>query len=855
MRIEALLYFYGRRLRTHPIQELLAGLGIAVGVALAFAVLVANGSIAGSAGEFIHGVTGRADLQLAARDARGFDERLLHEVRGLPSVQRAAPLLDQRAVVIGPNGRRVSIALASVDPSLAALSGRLAGNFVAGGLQLVRGVMLPTATARALGIGDPASEAVVRPLPRIDVEVRGRVLREPVAAVLGRETIGPIASALIGIVPLARLQALSALPGRVTRILVEANPGQLPAARIALQRIARTEHLTLTRSDAETTLLRQALRPSDQATGFFAAISALLGFLLAFNAMLLTAPERRRMISELRIQGFAPRQLVALLLFQAALLGAIASGAGLLGGGVLSRKVFHESPDYLAAAFTLGTGTVVGIGPVVLALAGGILACCLASAPPLLDLRRGRAVDSIFHAEGSPGNALGTRTRRQLLLLAAALLAVATAVAVLAPQGTLPACAVLALATVCAIPTTFTAVVRLGEALAKRVQRLNMLTVALLALRATTLRSLALAATGAVAIFGSVAIGGARQDLLRGIGQYTRDYVSTADLWVVNPNDDQATKDFLGTRTRATVERVPGVAATRVYRGGFLDDGGRRVWLIARPSADRAMVPPSQLLHGDLELANERLRMGGWIVVSDQIAQQRHLGLGDALALPTPTGTHRFRIAATTTNLGWAPGAVMLNGEDYARDWRATTATALEVDVRRGAGLRETQQAIQTALGPDVGLRVQTAAERAAGIQVSAKQGLARLGQISLLLLVAAVLAMGAAMGAAIWQRRASLAALRIQSFTPHQLWRVLLMESAVVLGAGCLSGAVAGIYGQLGIDRYLRIVTGFPVAATPGGWQTLETFALVVAAALVAVAIPGWFATRVPPHLGLQEP
>ncbi|MGB2710972.1 MAG: FtsX-like permease family protein, partial [Conexibacter sp.] len=718
----------------------------------------------------------------------------------------------------------------------------------------VRGVMLPTATARALGIPDPASRAVVRPLPHVSVHLRGHAIEVPVAAVLGRETIGPIADALIGIVPLARLQELAGLSGRITRILVATRPGQLEGTRVALERLADAHHLTLTPATAETQLLREALRPSDQATGFFAAMSALLGFLLAFNAMLLTAPERRRMIAELRIQGFAPRQLVVLLLFQAIVLGVIASAAGLLAGNALSHNVFHQSSDYLAPAFILGTGTVVGFAPLVLSAAGGIVACCLAAAPPLLDLRRGRAIDAVFHAGGAPGNALGPRTRNRLLAISVGVLGLSTAMVLLAPATTLPACAVLALGTVCAIPATFTAVVRLGEALAARVQRLNMLTVALLALRATTLRSLALAATGAVAVFGSVAIGGARNDLLRGISHYTADYVGTADLWVVNEHDDQATNDFRDGRVLPIVAAVPGVADVRTYQGGFLDVGNRRVWVIARPADDRSMLPPSQLVRGDLDAAAAKLRAGGWVALSDQMAHERQLELGDALTLPTPTGEQRFRLAATTTNLGWPPGTVILNGSDYRRAWATDVPTALEVDLAPGASSVETRAAIQRALGTDYALRVQTAQQRAVGINASAHQGLNRLGQISLLLLVAAVLAMGAAMGAAIWQRRASLAALRIQSFTPRQLWRVLLLESGVVLGAGCLTGAVAGIYGQLCIDRYLRLVTGFPVAAAPGSWQTLETFALVVAAALVAVAIPGWFATRVPPHLGLQE-
>ena len=82
----------------------------------------------------------------------------------------------------------------------------------------------------------------------------------------------------------------------------------------------------------------------------------------------------------------------------------------------------------------------------------------------------------------------------------------------------------------------------------------------------------------------------------------------------------------------------------------------------------------------------------------------------------------------------------------------------------------------------------------------------------------------------------------------------MLLLESCVVLGAGCLTGALVGIYGQVVIDRYLETVTGFPVSSTLAGWSTLEIAALVVAAALAVVAVPGWFAARVPPRLGLQD-
>jgi hypothetical protein len=115
MRPYALVYLYRRLLRVHAAQELLAGAGVAIAVALLFAALVAQGSIAGSSGEVVHGVVGPASLQLRARGGDGFDEALLARVEGLSGVKQAAPLLEQSVTVSARNGRRVRVQLAGTD--------------------------------------------------------------------------------------------------------------------------------------------------------------------------------------------------------------------------------------------------------------------------------------------------------------------------------------------------------------------------------------------------------------------------------------------------------------------------------------------------------------------------------------------------------------------------------------------------------------------------------------------------------------------------------------------------------------------------------------------------------------------
>ncbi|MGH2853334.1 MAG: FtsX-like permease family protein [Solirubrobacteraceae bacterium] len=846
MRPYALVYLYRTRLRVHAAQELLAGLGVAIAVALAFAATVANDSLAGSATQVVHAVVGPASLQLRARGSEGLDERLLARVEALSGVKQAAPLLEQTATIRGPRGQLVTVDLAGTDISLVTLDG------LAHTLPIVAlspgGIGLSRATAEELGIAPLNTRA-----QEVSLDLRGHADRLRVAAVLGAEAFGALSQARVAVMPLARLQQLAGLRGHITRILVQTQPGREAAVRAQLQRIAAGE-LTVAPADQDIALLRQALRPSDQASGFFAAISALLGFLFAFNAMLLTVPERRKSIADLRLVGTRRTAIVQMVVFQALCLGAAASLAGVLGGYLLSLGVFQQPSGYLAEAFTLGTRNVVGLRPLLLSLAGGMMATCLASAVPLLDLRRGRALDAVYFDDGEPGNALSGRAQRRFALGASGLLALTTVAFVLRPSLALLASAVLALATVLAVPLVFAGILRAAHALTVRFQRLTILPVAVTSLKATTLRSLALAATGAVALFGSVALGGSRGDLLRGIEGFAHSYAADANIWVANPGDNQATVDFRPDGDAARIARIPGVAGVQSFQGSFLQLGDRRVWVIARPPGANQSVMRSQLIEGNATTAIRRLGEGGWIAVSKQIAEEHHLTVGNTLALPTPTGEAHLKIAATTTNLAWSPGVIFLGTRDYSRYWAPTTPTAFGIDLTPGASVSHERVAIARVLGPASGLEVSTAHALETRINALTSEGLSRLGEISTLLLLAAILAMAAALTSTIWQRRRSLSTLRLSGAKPHRLRKILLTEVVLMLGAGCLTGTLAGIYGQVVIDGYLKHVTGFPVASIATSWRPLGILIVVVLAVILIVTIPGWLASRVSPALALEE-
>ncbi len=854
LRFGAVLFIYRERLRTHPVQEALAGIGIAVGVALVFAVQVSHESVTASARQITQGVSGAAQLQISGRDTSGFSLDVLDAVRRLDGVVRAAPLLDQRAVLVGPDGRRhVSVNLASADPSLAGLSGALTSNFPVGALA-TPGVMLPVSVSDELGLPRRADQTIVRPRPEVTIELRGRRIVAPVTSVLGKDTVGLLAEARIAVAPLGYLQNISGLQGHATRVLVEAAPDQVAAVRLRLRALAGNR-LSVTSTDTDAQLLRQATGPDDQAAAFFAAISMIVGFLLAFNAMLLTAPERRRVIAEMRLNRFRPSQIVQAFMLQAILLGMLASSLGLAVGSVLARTILHASPNYLASVFPIGGQTVVTLHTVAMSLVGGIIVTCLAAAPPLFDLRRQRPGEGATRWREEAGVAISDGVRRRLLIVAVAVLLLTNGLLLWVPSAAFVAGAGLAASTLLIIPTALKWTLDAAQRIAAPSARLHLLMAAVLGLRATAARALALAAIGAIAVFGSVALEGSQRDLLNGLYGGYADYVSTADIWIVNRTDDLATKDIRADDLIERIRAVRGVREVRAYFGSFLDYAGRRVWIIGRPAADRTLIPPSQIRAGHLASATRRLRQGGWITISEQIAADAHLTPGDAISIPTPTGIRRFHVAATTTNLGWAPGAMVLNATDYRRAWGTNTPSAFEVDLTRGTDPAAVGPVITRALGPDNSLLVQSTHQRAEQANALARQGLARLTEISTLLVVAAALAMAAAMGTSIWQRRPRLAGMRLQGFKPTHLWVILLAEALLVLATGCAVGAILGLYGRWLSDQWLTSTTGFPTVFSLLGWETLRVVVSVVALALAIIAIPGWVAARAPTNLGLEEP
>jgi putative ABC transport system permease protein len=838
IRLRNIVLLYRVRLRSRLVQELFAVLGIAVGVALLFSSQIASNSLQDSVPEQVGGVVGEMRLQIVARSPQGFDQRLLGVVQAMPGVRAAIPGLEQRATVTGPRGE-AAISLFSTGADFARLGGPVMRRFTAAQLENQRAFALPLPLARSIGLGS---------LQSAELQIGARKQPAFLGAVLLESEVGGLIDSPAGLAPIPYAQQLGGMRGRITSVLVQPEPGRESEVRAGLERLA-AGRLNVQPTNFDATVFNQASGPAKQSALLFSAISALVGFLFAFAAILFTTPQRRGLVEDLRLDGYSRRMIAEVLLFDALVLGVVASLLGLLLGDLLSLALFRASPGYLSFAFSLDSMRVVTASSAAIAAGGGLLASVTGVLMPLradifsplsLERSRSRAPRRSWH-RAEIGGVL--------------CIAVTTAILLRAPREAVLGMVSLVIALLLLLPMAIRATILLfGRISRSSGGAASHLVAVELKSGSNRARSLAIAATGAIAVFGSVSIQGAHSNLQRGLDGATHAVNTFASVWVSpsGPANLLTTTPFPNTSAGA-LARMRGVASVRLYRGGLLDYGPRRVWMIAPARSVARPIPPSQLLSGEFARASSRLRAGGWAAMSQSIADEHHLRIGQEFTLPSPRPTS-FRVAALITNAGWPPGAIIVNAADYARAWGSTDVSAYGLTLKPDASPRQIPAELRRALGPQSALVAETASRREQRGRLTSRQALAGLTQISSLVLAAAVLAMAAAMGAMIWQRRRRLADMKVDGFGRNILWRALLIESALLLGGGCFSGALFGLYGQFLLTRALIVVTGFPVVSSLGALSAASNLGLVTVVALAILAVPGYLAACVRPAIILQD-
>ncbi|MCM2345518.1 FtsX-like permease family protein [Acidovorax soli] len=353
--------FSWQELRHHPWRSAAAVAAVMLGVALAFAVHVINSSALDEFAQAVRAVNGQPDLELRAMQGP-LPEALYGEVAALPQVVRASPWLelstlaqvDGPVAAPAPAPARVVLRVLGVDalllPAVApALMPRASTGSERLAMLAPATVFLNAAALQALGLASDGSGAA--PL-RLQAGTQGSHM----VRVAGTVAAG---GAPLAVMDIGAAQDLWGQAGHLTRIDLQLQPGtDRTAFRQRLQSLPGwpANAMLAEPGDAVQRIgnLSRAYRVN---LTVLALVALFTGAFLVFSVLALSVAQRAPQLALLAVLGATPRQRMALVLAESALLGLVGSAAGIGLGTALAATALQ------LLGGDLGGGYFAGVQP------------------------------------------------------------------------------------------------------------------------------------------------------------------------------------------------------------------------------------------------------------------------------------------------------------------------------------------------------------------------------------------------------------------------------------------------------------------------------------------------------------
>jgi len=866
-----------RHLARHPWQLGLAVLGIALGVAVAVSIDLANESARRAFSLATVAVTGRATHQVVGGPS-GLPDDFYRVLKVELGARLAAPVLSGDVAAADHPGRTFTVlgvdpfAEAPFRPYLEAEGVRAAGTTAGGSSvpgaaagerrdppprdRLSTVAALVTRPGAILVARPTARELGLRAGDRLAVRAAG-IRRELMVAGLLDPADEASARALDGLLvtDISSAQEIFGAPGRLGRIdLIVADD---EAGRALLDRIARAlpPGAELVAAGARAGTTAQMIRAFQWNLTALSLLALVVGMFLIYQTMTFSVVQRRPLIGALRAIGVTRGEIFALVMTEAALIGVVGTAAGLALGLGLTRGLLAlvtrtindlyfvlSVRDVALDPLALAKGVLLGVGATLAAALAPALEAT--GAPPRVVMSRGalesgarRMVPRVTWLGGGllaggagilalPAGIAGGFAGLFVLMIGCALVAPAAALGLLRLLQ----------------PVAATAFGTLGRLATRGI-------VASLSRTAVAIAALMIAVSAAIGV--GIMIASFREAVVSWLEGTLR-----ADVYVSAPS-------LVGNRSDATLEpalvarlaATPGVARAGTSRGVLVPGPGGPVQVVAL-DVDPARPPRWRFRDGSSEAVWGRDDgTGDGVIVSEPYANRRGARVGHAVRLHTDRGDHDFRVDGVFYDYGSSAGVVVMSRRTYDRFW----------DDRRVSGV-----AIEAAPGADLGALMAALRERAAGDQEVVVRSNRALREASLeifdrtfaitsvlrtLTVAVAFIGMLAALMALQLERAREIAVLRTLGLTPRQVWGLVTAETGLM---GLLAGVLA-VPGGLMLAGILVFVInrrsfGWTMPIDPSPAILLQGVALSVLAAVLAGLYPAWRMARALPADALRD-
>jgi putative ABC transport system permease protein len=825
----------------HPWQLALAVLGISVGVAVIVAVDLANASARKAFLMSMDTLTGDATHQVIGGPS-GISENVYSKLRTEHGITAIAPVVegtvkidDATLSVLGVDLfaereiRSFTGDAQGADPDEASNESLFTGFLITPGA-----VTTSERTASDLGLAVGST---------FELLANGKPRQGTLLATFPDD--GNNVYQLL-VTDIATAQEWLAKPGWLTRIDVRIADGDeaalatlkdaLPDGNQVLSAAGRT------RSTAE---MSKAFMTNLTAMSLLAL---LVGLFLIFNSVNFSVLQRRPLIGVLRALGLTRRQLLTMILTEAAIVGLLAAVLGVLLGIVLGEQLLQlvartindlyfrvNATDVSVDAYSVAKGLIAGVAAALVAAA--LPAIEATSYQPRLAMTRSnleqRARNSV-PVVAVTGAALMLASVVLILVSGTSLVAGLTAVFLLILGFALCVPYFVHMSTKLIAPA--------AGAMGGAASRMAVSGIAS-GLSRTGVAIVALAVAVSATIGVSIMV-----DSFRGSVSSWLESTLQADVY---------TGSQRGPMDPALIEvirQLDGVEVVSSQKLAWLENATSRTQLRVL-DMPRAAYAGTEIIDADPDVVWPQWESSDAVLVSEPYGYQFGVGAGDTVMLPTDSGLQSFRVAATFESYDIQASGVMMSRNTYARhfDDDSIDALGLYLDERSNPDvivdqielLSDSMQALYVISNADLrkeSLRIFDRTFVITDVLYWLALGVAFIGILS-------------AMLALQLERARESATLRALGMTPFQVGGLITTQTGVI---GLLSGLAAVPLGIVMAWVLIKVINrrafGWQIDMTVAPDILLASVAFAIGAALLAGLYPAWRAGHIQPAIAMRE-
>ena len=841
----------------HLLRTLLASFGIIFGVAVIFAVGTTKQSAVLAVTRMIQNTSGRSNLIIIRSDSSevGLPENLVQRVANLPGVQAAVPSLQVQTILtdsVPSSEFSVSFFGANPEGGLILFAVDMHQDTIIRDYSLVQGRLLDwdQNTAEIVLVKDFAVDNRVELGEWISILTPTGVQSLKVVGLIEKEGPGQTNNGAFGLIPLKLGQEMFNSAGELDVIDIIAVDPDLKALENLKERVQSRvgQEYTVIYPSSPGRQMPMILSSSQTGMNFMSGMALFVGAFLIYNAFSLAVLEQTTEFGLLRTIGMTRRQVIGLVLGEAALLGLIASGLGIGLGLLFSQGLSRIMEVILGYSLRLSeVPPALLITRMLASILVGVITTLLAALLPAMQAGRISALESFSIKAVSQDNWfirngwwLGI-----LLLLAAGLMfwnpfpfdvqfrlgSLTVFISFVGGMFIIPV------------------IVSLGERLMRPVFRLIYGSSGNLGSRniqRSRQRTTLTVAAIMVGVSMTLAVRGMTESIKIDLVEWLNAYWG-GDLYA----SSSVNLPWEVWRRLEVVDGVGAVVPIRYFEVGWRQAGETDdsiTFMAVDPLAYRQVTDfvfnDSQI---DRQAAIQRLVDGEAVFVSSVISKRYDLDQGDLVRLKTVSGWHDFEIAAVVVDF-YNQGMVVTGSyADMRRFFKIEDASTWLLKVEDAEEIETVKQRIDDLYGKRYHLSLISNHSIKSGIDDLMGQIFSIFDTMAIIAIVVVSLGVVNALTMNVMERIREIGMLRSIGMTRRQIALMVLAEAGLM----GLVGAVLGlVFGYLLVRIFLitmMAMFGYSPTLTMPLAEVVVTFLVAVLISQLAALFPALRAARMP--------